>query len=121
MAASKPRTIDEYLALLAEDKRAALEKLRKAIRAAVPEAKECISYQVPAFRLHGKLFVAFGAAKSHCSFYPGTRPIEACKADLAAYDTSKGTIRFPPGKPLPATLVKKLVKARLAQGEGPDP
>ena len=70
MAASKPRTIDEYLAVLDADKRA-LEKLRKAIRAAVPEAKECISYQVPAFRLHGKLFVAFGAAKNHCSFYPG--------------------------------------------------
>ena len=114
MAASKPRTIDEYLALLDEDKRAALEKLRKAIRAAVPEAKECISYQIPAFRLHGKLFVAFGAAKSHCAFYPGHFADRGMRGrPLAAYDTSKGTIRFPPGKPLPATLVKKLVKARL--------
>jgi len=116
--ATKPRTIDEYLALHDEDKRAALQKLRKAIQAAVPEAKECISYQVPGFRLHGKLFVSFGAARNHCAFYPGSWPIEACAADLAAYDTSKGTIRFPPGKPLPATLVKKLVKARLADMAG---
>jgi uncharacterized protein YdhG (YjbR/CyaY superfamily) len=111
----KPKTIDEYLALVSDEKRAALEKLRRAIKAAAPEAEECISYQVPAFRLGGRMLVAFGAATNHCSFFPGACPIEAHKDELEAYDTSKGTIRFRPEKPLPATLVRKLVKARIAE------
>jgi uncharacterized protein YdhG (YjbR/CyaY superfamily) len=117
--ARKPRTIDEYLADLTEDKRAALTKLRKAIRAAAPKAEECISYQIPAFRLDGKFFVAFGASAGHCSFYPGAAPIEAHRTELEAYDTSKGTIRFPADKPLPAVLVRKLVKTRIAECAGP--
>jgi uncharacterized protein YdhG (YjbR/CyaY superfamily) len=100
---------------LSDDKRAALEKLRRAIKAAVPEADECISYQVTAFRLRGKMLVAFGAAANHCAFYPGAYPIRAHKDDLRAYDTSKGTIRFQPGRPLPATLVQKLVKSRIRE------
>ena len=115
----KPRagskTIDEYLAALSDDKRAALEKLRKAIRAAAPKAEECISYGLPAFRLNGKLLVAFGPAARHCSFYPGAFPIAAHKNELRDYDTSKGTIRFQPDHPLPATLVRKLLKARIAR------
>jgi uncharacterized protein YdhG (YjbR/CyaY superfamily) len=110
----KPRTIDEYLDGLTKDKRAALEKLRKDIKAVVPKAEECISYQIPAFRLDGRLLVAFGAGAKHCAMYPGAYPIAACRSDLERYDTSKGTIRFPPGEPLPATLVRKLVKARLS-------
>jgi uncharacterized protein YdhG (YjbR/CyaY superfamily) len=113
--ATKPRTIDEYLAPLSSDKRAALQKLRKAIKAAAPEAEECISYQIPAFRLDGKMLVWFGAATNHCSFFPGARPIEVLKGELAGYKTSKRTIRFPATSPLPDTLVKKLVKARIAE------
>jgi uncharacterized protein YdhG (YjbR/CyaY superfamily) len=112
---AKPQTIDDYLSPLSSDKRAALQKLRRAIQAAAPSAEECISYQIPAFRLDGRLLVAFGAGANHCAFYPGSYPLEAHKADLKAYDTSKGTIRFPPSKPLPATLVRKLVKTRIAE------
>ena len=111
----KPENIDDYLAAISSDKRDALEKLRRAIKAAVPRAEECISYQLPAFRLDGKMLVAFGAAANHVSFYPGSYPIEVHREDLKAYDTSKGTIRFSPDKPLPATLVRKLMKARLEQ------
>lgn len=111
---AKPQTIDEYLAPLSAEKRAALERLRKDIRAAVPEAEECISYQVPAFRLHGKMLVWFAAATNHCSFYPGA-VVEDMKDELAGYSISKGTIRFPPDEPLPASLVRKLVRARIAK------
>ena len=111
----KPKSIDAYLAALSDDKRAALEKLRKTIRTAAPKAEECISYGIPAFRLNGRMLVYFGAATNHCSFYPGAFPIAALKAALKKYDTSKGTIRFPAGKPLPSTLVRKVVKSRIAQ------
>ena len=113
--AAKPKTIDEYLARLGEIQRTALEKLRCNIRAAVPTAEECISYDIPGYRLGSKLLVSFGAAKNHCAFYPGAHPIKAHKSELFGYDLAKGTIRFPPEKPLPAALVKKLVKTRLAQ------
>ena len=113
--AAKPQTIDEYLATLSNEKRAALEKLRRAIQSAAPKAEECISYQIPAFRLNGKLLVAFGAAKNHCAFYPGAFPVKAHKDELKAYDTSKGTIRFPADSPLPAKLVRNLVKTRIEQ------
>jgi uncharacterized protein YdhG (YjbR/CyaY superfamily) len=109
------KTIDEYLTALSGDKRAALEKLRRAITSAAPGAEECISYQIPAFRLGGRLLVCFGAAANHCAFYPGAYPVEAHKDDLEGYDTSKGTIRFPMDRPLPATLVRKLVKARIEE------
>lgn len=111
----KPRTIDEYPSLLSAEKRAALRKLRRTIRAAAPGAEECISYQMPAFRLGGRMLVFFGAAANHCSFYPGSYPIEVHKDDLEPYKISKGTIRFDPGQPLPAALVRKLVKTRIAQ------
>ncbi|HEX4632400.1 MAG TPA: DUF1801 domain-containing protein [Gemmatimonadales bacterium] len=110
---AKPKTIDGYLAGLSKDKRAALERLRKAIRAAAPRAEECISYQLPAFRLDGRMLVWFGAGANHCAFYPGA-VVEAHKDELKAYATSKGTIRFPPDHPLPAVLVRKLVRARIA-------
>lgn len=113
--AATPTTIDEYLASLSDDKRAALEKLRRAIRAAAPGAEECISYRIPAFRLGGRMLVAFGAATSHCAFYPGAYPIAAHEDDLEGYDTSKGTIRFPAERPLPTALVRKLVKARIRE------
>jgi uncharacterized protein YdhG (YjbR/CyaY superfamily) len=111
---TKPETIDEYLAPLSNEKRATLERLRRAIQSAAPKAEECISYQIPAFRLDGKMLVAFGAARNHCSFYPGAHPVQVHQKELKAYDTSKGTIRFQADSPLPATLVRKLVKARIA-------
>jgi len=117
--AGRPETIDEYLAVLSDDQRAALEKLSKTIRAAAPEAQECISYQLAAFRLEGRMLVAFGATTKHCAFYlMSGSTVAAYKDELAGYDTSKGTIRFQPGKPLPAALVRKLVKARIAENLG---
>lgn len=113
----KVQTIDEYLAPLSSEKRAALQKLRKDIRSAAPRAEECISYGIPAFRLGGRFLVAFGTAAKHVAFYPGSFPIETHEAELKGFDTSKGTIRFPPDRPLSVTLVRKLVKARIAQHE----
>jgi uncharacterized protein YdhG (YjbR/CyaY superfamily) len=118
---AKPRTIDEYLASLSNEKRAALEKLRRAIKSAAPKAEECISYQIPAFRLDGRLLMAFGAAANHCAFYPGAFPLEAHRDELKAYDTGKGTIRFQADSPLPATLVRKLVKTRIAEHAAQQP
>ena len=116
--AGKPKTIDEYLAALSDDKRAALEEMRKIIKAAAPEAEECISYQLPAFRQDGML-VAFGATANHCAFYlMSSSTLEAHQDELKGYDTSKGTIRFQPDKPLPVALVRKLVQARIAENEG---
>ena len=117
--AGKPKTIDEYLAALSDDKRDALEKLRKTIRAAAPKAEECISYQLPAFRLNGRMLVAFGATANHCAFYlMSSSTVEAHEDELKNYDTSKGTIRFQAGNPLPTALVRKLVKARIAENSG---
>jgi uncharacterized protein YdhG (YjbR/CyaY superfamily) len=110
-----PQNIDEYLSTLGDEKRAALEKLRRAITSAAPRAEECISYGIPAFRLDGRVLVFFAAAKQHCSFFPGAHPIEALKAELKAYSLSKGTIRFQPDAPIPAALVRQLVKARVEQ------
>ena len=115
---AKPKSTGSYLATLDKDKRSALQKLRKAIKAAAPQAEECISYGLPAFRLHGKFLVAYGAAANHCAFYPGS-VTQMAKQDLRGYDTSKGTIRFPPNKPLPSTLIRKLVKFRMAKQAAP--
>jgi uncharacterized protein YdhG (YjbR/CyaY superfamily) len=106
----KPATIDEYLAPLPDAQRAALQRIREIVRKVTPRAEECISYQLPAFRLDGRCILWFGAAAKHCALY-GVHD-----ADLAGYDTSgRGTLRFTPDAPLPATLVRKLVKARVAR------
>ena len=119
---AKPKTFDEYLEGLSDDNRAALEKLRKAIKAAAPQAEECISYGLAAFKLNGKPLVALGATANHCAFYlMSGSTVEAHEDELAKYDTSKGTIRFAANKPLPASLVKKLVKARIAENAGKSP
>jgi uncharacterized protein YdhG (YjbR/CyaY superfamily) len=112
---AKPQTIDEYLAPMSSEKRAALERLRRDIKSAAPQAEECISYDIPGFRLGGKLLVSFGAAANHVAFYPGAHPIDAHREELKGYDTTKGTLRFPPEKPLPSGLVRKLVKTRVAE------
>ncbi|HXM33881.1 MAG TPA: DUF1801 domain-containing protein [Pyrinomonadaceae bacterium] len=111
--ATPAKTVDAYLAALPEEARATLQKIRKAIKAAAPNAAEMISYQIPMYKHHGML-VGFAAFKDHCSFFPGAKPVATYKDELRAYQTSKGTIRFPIGKPLPAALVKRLVKARIA-------
>jgi uncharacterized protein YdhG (YjbR/CyaY superfamily) len=109
----KPTSPAEYLAALPKEQRAALQRLRRIIRAAVPKAEECISYQMPAFRLNGRMLVWYGAATRHCSLFPGAHSIAVCKADLRGYDTSKGTVRFTPSQPVPATLVRTLVRVRV--------
>ena len=108
-------TVGAYLKAVSPEKRAALMKLRSAIKAAAPRAEECISYQIPAFRLDGRVLVWYAAMKNHCSFFPGAYAIKSLSKDLKKFDTSKGTIRFSPDTPLPATLVRKLVKARIAE------
>src|SRR4051794_30496066 len=112
----KPHTIDEYLAGVSPENRAALQKVRRAVHAAAPGAEECISYGMPAFRLNGKLIAGFKAAASHCSFYPMSgQTVATLEKDLAGYETSRGTIRFAADAGLPATLVRKLVKTRIAE------
>lgn len=113
-----PKDVDKYLAGIPEPARSTLNKIRAAIRSAVPpEATETISYQIPTFKYKGSL-VAFAAFSNHCSFFPMSMAVmRAFKNDLKNFDTSKGTIRFPMDKPLSAGLVKKLVKARVAENE----
>jgi uncharacterized protein YdhG (YjbR/CyaY superfamily) len=113
-----PKDFDEYLAGVPEPARTTLEKLRGTIRAAVPEATEAISYGIPTFKYEGKPLVALAAAKDHCSLHlMGYIPAEL-EPDLEKYDTGKGSIRFPSDTPLSATLVRKVVKVRVAQVEG---
>ena len=115
---SVPRNLDEYLARVPEPARTTLNKVRAVIRSAVPpEATEAISYGMPAFKYKGPL-VAFAAFSNHCSLFPmSLSVIETFKNELKPFQTSKGTLQFPLDKPLPAALVKKIVKARIAQNE----
>src|SRR5256884_9506460 len=116
LAKRKPQTIDEYLATAKPDQRRTLAKLRKTIHAVAPKVEECISYGIPAFRLNGRSLVFFGAWANHCAFYPGSSaPLKKFRNELRDFQTSKGTIRFSPGNPLPVPLVRKLVKARIAE------
>lgn len=113
MTKAQPKTIDEYLEGLPADKRAALERLRKIIQGAAPGAQECISYHLPAFCLNGKAFIWFGAGANHCAIYGVSGTL---REDLEKYDTSgRGTLRFQAADRLPAALVRKLVKARIAK------
>ncbi len=113
-----PKDVDEYLARVPEPARSTLETIRAAIRSAVPpEATETISYRMPTFKYKGPL-IGFAAFPNHCGLYPmSPAVIEAFQDDLKDFHTSKGTIRFPVDKPLPAALVKELVKARIAENE----
>lgn len=109
-------SVDDYLAALPQDARAALARLRTQIKTAAPTATEGISYQVPMFKLNDKPLVSFGAASAHCAFYVMSPDVmRAHAAELERYEIGKGSIRFPASKPLPATLVTKLVKARIAE------
>jgi uncharacterized protein YdhG (YjbR/CyaY superfamily) len=113
--AAAPKTINDYLARVPEPARTTLQKIRAAIRSALPpSATETISYKIPAFR-HGEIIIWFAAFADHCSLFPTARIIEMFKDDLKPYTISKGTIQFPTDKPLPTSLIKKMVKARLAE------
>jgi uncharacterized protein YdhG (YjbR/CyaY superfamily) len=118
LSSKVPKDIDEYLAGVPEPACTTLNKVRAAIRAAVPpEATEAITYGIPTFKYKGSL-LAFAAFKNHCSLFPMSMAvIAAFKNELKGFHTSKGTIQFPQDKPLPAVLLKKLVKARIAQNE----
>lgn len=111
------RSVDDYLAMLPENSRAALKRLRKTIKVAAPKAVEKISYRMPMYNYLGML-VAFAAFKDHCSFFVMSPSVMKAHKDLLRrYDTAEGTIRFTIDKPLPATLVKRLVKARIEENE----
>ena len=117
-----PKDINEYFASLQQPARGALQIMRSAIRTALPaEAVETISYRIPAFRYRG-VVVWFAAFSDHCSLFPTAEIIQAFRNDLKDYSTSKGTVHFPLGKPLPLALIRRMVKARVAQmekGKGP--
>ena len=109
--------VDRYLADLPDATRKTLENIRKVIKGAAPQASEGLSYGVPSYKHQGML-VGFGASKAHCSFFVMSSTfLDGFQRELASYETSKGTIRFTPERPLPATLVRKLVKARIRENE----
>jgi len=111
-----PTSVEDYLAALPAAPRGALERLRKTIRAAAPEATEQISYQMPAFKDHGRFLVSYAAYKDHCSLFPASEAVmEALGDELEPYVSGKGTIRFTADEPLPAALVRKIVRARLKE------
>ena len=113
-----PKSIDDYLASVPEPAHTTLQKVRAAIRSAMPPgATETISYKIPAFK-HSEIIIWFAAFANHCSIFPTARVIEMFNNDLKPFTISKGTIQFPTDKPLPATLIKRMVKARLAQIAG---
>lgn len=115
--AAPAKDVDEYLSSVPKEARAALEKLRKTIKSAAPKAIEKISYRIPIFSHHGML-VGFAAFEDHCSFFVMSPSVMRMhKDELKRYDTSTGTIRFPADKPLPVSLVKKLIKARIEENE----
>jgi uncharacterized protein YdhG (YjbR/CyaY superfamily) len=112
----KPTTIDEYLAGVPPDQRAALQKLRATIRSIVPGAEECISYNLPAFRLDGRIVGGFAATARGCSYYPfsGTT-LKTLAREVARYRGTKGALHFPANEPLPKALVRKLIRTRIAE------
>jgi uncharacterized protein YdhG (YjbR/CyaY superfamily) len=113
---AKTNTIDEYLATVSGNRRTALEKLRKTIRSLVPEAEECLSYRIPAFRLGGKIVAGFCARTQGCSYFPFSgRTLRTLANDLAGYEQTKGALHFDPEAGLPVSLVRKLLKARIAE------
>ncbi len=111
-------SIGEYLASVTGDRRLALERLRKTILSIVPEAEECISYRMPAFRLNGAVVAGFLATTKGCSYFPFSgRTLTTLATDVRGYHQTKGSLHFDPRKPLPASLVRKLLRARIAEAK----
>jgi len=116
MARVKATSIDAYLATLSGDRRAALAKLRKTIRTIIPRAEECISYGIPAFRLDGVVVAGFCATAKGCSYFPFSgSTLRTLVDELGDYEQTKSSLHFSPDVPLPAGLVRKLIKARVAE------
>ncbi len=112
----KARTVDEYLAGVDGARRATLEALRRTIRGVVPAAEECISYGMPAFRLDGRVIGGFAATSRGCSYYPFSgSTLRTLAEELARYDRTKSALHFGPDRPLPSTIVRKLLRARIAE------
>ena len=117
-AASKPATIDAYFSTVKGERREALEVLRRTIRTIVPDAEECISYGIPAFRLDRRIVAGFQATATGCSYYPfsGTT-LGTLARDLQGYAGTKSAVHFAPDRPLPVALVRKLIRTRIAEGK----
>jgi len=112
----KAATIDGYLATVTGDRRAALDELRKTVRGIVPRAEECISYGIPAFRLNGRVIAGFAATAKGCSYFPFSgRTLTTLGKDVGGYERTKGSLHFDPLEPLPAALVRKLIRTRIAE------
>jgi uncharacterized protein YdhG (YjbR/CyaY superfamily) len=117
MKATSVKTVDQYMDTVPEEARVTLEKVRASIRSAAPKAEEVISYGIPTYKLNGSL-IGFGVASKHCGLYVMSYEVmDEFKSDLKKYDTATSTIRFPFDKPLPATLVKKIVQARIKEND----
>lgn len=118
-----PSTVDDYLAQLPERPRKALEKLRGQVEKLAPDTTQSISYQMPTFKYRGRALLGFAAFKDHCSLFPYSKGVlETLERELEPFDTSgKGTIRFTAEKPLPAALIKKIVKVRIGEIEERNP
>ncbi len=115
----KPESIDAYLATVSPDRRAALQKLRRTILSVLPDAEECISYWMPAFRHAGRVVAGFLATSRGCSYFPFSgRTLATLAADLESYEKTKSALHFDPKHPLPVALVRKLLKARIAETAG---
>ena len=113
-SAKKYETIDEYINSFPKELKQLLQEVRKTIRKAAPSAEEAISYQIPTFKLNGNL-VHFAAFKNHIGFYPGSKAINIFSKEIVSYKSSKGAIQFPLDKPMPLTLIKKIVRFRVKE------
>ena len=109
------KTIEQYIETFPEDIQDILQKMRRTIQSAAPEAEEAISYQMPTFKLNGKNLVYFAAFKNHIGFYPTSSGIEAFKKELSSYKGAKGSVQFPLDKPIPYDLVKRIVAFRVKE------
>jgi uncharacterized protein YdhG (YjbR/CyaY superfamily) len=115
---SRDPAVDEYLAAVSPSSRALLQKLRKTIRSIVPDVEECISYRLPAFRYRGRIIAGFSATSSGCSYYPFSgSTLKTLAGDIHGYSKTKSALHFGPDRPLPASLVRKLLQARIAEGQ----
>jgi uncharacterized protein YdhG (YjbR/CyaY superfamily) len=116
MAKTNFQSVDDYIAAQPAEVRPVLERLRHVLKQAVPDAEECISYQIPAFRLNGRILLYFAGWKEHYSIYPASDAmIAAFKGELEAYRASKGTLRFPLAAPVPVKLIARIAKFRAQQ------
>jgi uncharacterized protein YdhG (YjbR/CyaY superfamily) len=118
----EPATVDEYLARLPDDRRAAMALLRATIRAAAPDATEVITYKMPGFKTHGRFLVSYDAFKRHYSLFPASEAVvNGLGEEIRPYLAGRGTIRFASSEPIPVDLVTRIVKIRLAEDEARDP